>query len=297
MEQEEAFRTLKEKLCNAPILSLSDGPEDFVIYCDASNQGFGFVLMQRGKVIAYASCHLKIHKMNYTTYDLELGAIGAYKMYHDLRDMYWWPCMKKDITIHVSKCLTCSKVKAEHQRPLGTSSGHDTILVILDRLTKNALGTRLDMGTAYHPQIDGQSERTIQTLEDMLISCVIDFGGSWDTHLHLDEFSYNNIHLRHYREGNVDHPFFKLNSEIETVTLERCGTKEGQVRTKKYLADANLHVPLEEIKVEKTLCFVEEPVEIMDREVKKLKSSRIPIVKVIRILSVVLSLHGNVRIL
>ncbi|GKA20616.1 putative reverse transcriptase domain-containing protein [Tanacetum coccineum] len=133
---------------------------------------------------------------------------GADKMYYDLRDMYWWPCIKKDIALWVNKCLTCSKVKAEHQRPSGllTSSGHDSIWVIVDRLTKSAhflpmrenykmdrlarlylneiiarhgvpisiifdrdgrftsrfwqsmqeaLGTQLDMSTAYHPQTDG----------------------------------------------------------------------------------------------------------------------------------------------
>ncbi|GJV67969.1 putative reverse transcriptase domain-containing protein [Tanacetum coccineum] len=97
-----------------------------------------------------------------------------------------------------------------------TSIGHDTIWVIVDRLTKsahfiptratdsmetltrfwqslqNALGTQLDMSTAYHPETDGQSERTIQTLEDMLRACVIDFGKGWDKHLPLIEFSYNN---------------------------------------------------------------------------------------------------------
>ncbi|GJS73771.1 putative reverse transcriptase domain-containing protein [Tanacetum coccineum] len=74
-KQEEAFRILKEKLCNAPVLSLPDGLNDFVVYCDTSNQGFGCVLMQRGKVIAYASRQLKVHENNYTTYDLELGAV------------------------------------------------------------------------------------------------------------------------------------------------------------------------------------------------------------------------------
>ncbi|GKA60835.1 putative reverse transcriptase domain-containing protein [Tanacetum coccineum] len=72
---ERAFQTLKDKLCNAHVLALPDGPRDFVVYCDASGLGLGCVLMQRGKVIAYASRQLKIHEKNYTTYDLELGAV------------------------------------------------------------------------------------------------------------------------------------------------------------------------------------------------------------------------------
>ncbi|GJX35488.1 putative reverse transcriptase domain-containing protein [Tanacetum coccineum] len=75
VEQEEAFQTLKNNLCDAPILTLPDGVEDFVVYCDASNQGLGCVLMQRSKVIAYASRQLKTHEKNYTTHDLELGAV------------------------------------------------------------------------------------------------------------------------------------------------------------------------------------------------------------------------------
>ncbi|GKB77111.1 putative reverse transcriptase domain-containing protein [Tanacetum coccineum] len=193
---------------------------------------------------------------------------GSDKMYQDLKKLYWWPNMKDDIATYVSKCLTCAKVKAEHQRPSGllqqpkipewkwehitmdfvtglprTSSGYDSFWVIVDRLTKsahflpmkktdsmekltrlylkevvcrhgvplsiiserdfqfasgfwrslqNALGANLNMSTAYHPETDGQSERTIQTLEDMLRAWVIDFGGSWDRHLPLVEFSYNN---------------------------------------------------------------------------------------------------------
>ncbi|GKD04193.1 putative reverse transcriptase domain-containing protein, partial [Tanacetum coccineum] len=74
-EQERAFQTLKEKLCNAPVLALPDGSKDFVVYCDASRLGLGSVLMQRGKVIAYASRQLKIHEKNYTTHDLELGMV------------------------------------------------------------------------------------------------------------------------------------------------------------------------------------------------------------------------------
>ncbi|GJT26765.1 putative reverse transcriptase domain-containing protein [Tanacetum coccineum] len=355
------------------------GSEDFIVYCDASIKGLGAVLMQREKVIAYASRQLKIQEKNYTTHDLELnhkslqhildqkelntrqhrwlellsdydceiryhpgkanivvdalshkernkplrvralvmtiglnlpkkimeaqieaqkpentknedagGMIrkdipkeklepcadgtlclndrswlpcygdlrivimheshkskysiypGFDKMYQDIKKLYWWPNMKADIATYVSKCLTCAKVKAEHQRPSGllvqpeipqwkwdnitmdfitklpkASQGYDTIWVIVDRLTKSSifvpmretdpmeklarmylkekdLGTSLDMSIAYHPQTDGQSERTIQTLKDMLRACVIDFGKGWVNHLPLVEFSYNN---------------------------------------------------------------------------------------------------------
>nr|GEZ42369.1 putative reverse transcriptase domain-containing protein [Tanacetum cinerariifolium] len=265
--------------------------KDFIVYCDASNKGLGAMLMQRGKVISYASRQLKIHEKNYTTHDLELGAVvfvlkiwrhylygtkwkanvvadalsrkeqeplrvralvmtisldlpkqilnaqteaqkpkniknedvggmlvenaknleaireqkldpradgtqclngrrwlpcygdlrtvimheshkskysvhsGSDKMYQDMKKLYCWPNMKADIATYVSKCLTCAK---------------------------NALGTRLDMSTAYHPKTNGQSKRTIQTLKDMLRACAIDFGKGWVNHLPLVEFSYNN---------------------------------------------------------------------------------------------------------
>ncbi|GJV18570.1 putative reverse transcriptase domain-containing protein [Tanacetum coccineum] len=168
------------------------------------------------------------------------------KMYQDMKKLYWWPNMKANIATYVSKCLTCAKVKAEHQRPSGllvqpdipqwkwdnisiyfvtklpkSSQGYNTIWklarmylkevvtrhgipvsIICDRdprfashfwrSLQKALGTNLDMSTAYHPQTDGQSERTIQTLEDMLRACAIDFGKGWVNHLPLVEFSYNN---------------------------------------------------------------------------------------------------------
>ncbi|GJY22795.1 putative reverse transcriptase domain-containing protein, partial [Tanacetum coccineum] len=131
---------------------------------------------------------------------------GSDKMYQDMKKLYWWPNMKADIATYVSKCLTCAKVKAEHQRPSGllevvTRHGIP-VSIICDRdprfasnfwkTLQNALGTNLDMSTAYHPQTDGQSERTIQTLEDMLRACAIDFGKGWVNHLPLVEFSYNN---------------------------------------------------------------------------------------------------------
>ncbi|GKF23418.1 putative reverse transcriptase domain-containing protein, partial [Tanacetum coccineum] len=82
-EQELAFQTLKDKLCNGLVLALPDGPEDFVVYCDVSGIGLGYVLMQRGKVTAYASRQLKIHEKNYTTHDLELGERHWIELFSD----------------------------------------------------------------------------------------------------------------------------------------------------------------------------------------------------------------------
>nr|GEX63938.1 putative reverse transcriptase domain-containing protein [Tanacetum cinerariifolium] len=279
---------------------------------------------------------------------------GADKMYYDLRNRYWWPSMKKEIVEYVSKCLTCLKVKAEHQR-------HDTMWVIMDWLTKSAhflpmrkdyrmdrlarlylneivarhgvsiliisdcdsrftsrfwhsmqetLGTRLDMSTIYHPQADGQSERTIQTLEDMLKACILDFRGSWDVHLPLVEFSYNNSY--HSRPELVKETTKKISQIKARLKVARdCQKSYADKRRKplefsamwpigfdlpeelngvndmfhvsnlkKCLPDPTLQLPLDEIQVDAKLNFMEEPVENLDREYKKLKRSRIAIVKV-----------------
>ncbi|GJW15561.1 putative reverse transcriptase domain-containing protein [Tanacetum coccineum] len=335
------------------------------------------------------------HKSMYSVH------LGVDKMYHDLHDMYWWPGMKRDIAIYVSKCLTYSKVKAEHQRPSGllqqpeipewkwdkitmdlitklprSISGHDAIWEIVNKLTKSAhfLAIREDFSTeklaslyihvivARHGVLmsiisdrDGRftlhfwqtvpkaglgqdldwylliiliqltSEHTIQTLEDMLWACVIDFGGSWDVHLPLAE---SPVLWAEIREGSLIGPGLVLKTTDKVVLikeklkaardrqksyadkrrkqlefqvgpfeiLERIGLVAYRLRLpeelnsvhntihvsnlKNCLADTNLHVALDEIKVDKTLCFVEEPVKIMDREIKKLKCRKIALVKV-----------------
>ncbi|GJT66863.1 putative reverse transcriptase domain-containing protein [Tanacetum coccineum] len=556
------------KIANAPILALPEGSEDFVVYCDASHKGLGAVLMQREKVIAYASRQLKVHEKNYTTHDLELGSVvfalkiwrhylygtrctvftdhkslqhildqnelnmrqrrwlellsdydcdiryhprkanvvadalsrkerieplrvralvmtigldlpkrileaqieaqkpenivnedvggmirrdipkerlepradgtlclhsrswipcygdlrsvimheshkskysihpGSEKMYQDVKKLFWWPNMKADIATYVSKCLTCARVKAEHQRPSGllvqpeipewkwdnitmdfitklprSSQGFDTIWVIVDRLTKSAhflpirendpldklarlylnrivarhgipasiicdrdgrftsnfwrsfqkaLGTDISMSTAYHPETDGQSERTIQTLEDMLRACVIDFGKGWVKHLPLAEFSYNNsyhasIKAAPYEALYADRKRKPMKFEVRDRVMLKVSPWKGVVRfgkrgklnpryvrpfkvlakvgkvayrlelpqelsrvhhtfhvsnLKKCYADEPIVMPLEGIHVDDKLQFMEEPVEIIEQEIKQLKRSRIPLVKV-----------------
>ncbi|GKB76687.1 putative reverse transcriptase domain-containing protein [Tanacetum coccineum] len=124
------------------------------------------------------------------------------------------------------------------------------------------------MSTAYHPQTDGQSERTIQTLEDMLCAYVIDFGNGWVRHLPLVVFSYNNSY----------HASIKV-APFEALYGRKCHSPVCWAEKKCY-SDEPLVVPLEGLHVDDKLCFVEEPVEIIDQEVKRLNQSRIPIVKV-----------------
>nr|GEX05704.1 putative reverse transcriptase domain-containing protein [Tanacetum cinerariifolium] len=138
------------------------------------------------------------------------GDGGAHKMYCDLRNMYWWPGMKKDIATYISMCLTCSKVKAEHQRP---------------------------SGLIQQPKIPEWK---------------------WD---------------------KITMDFITRCKPLEFEVGDKVLLKLSRWKGAKCLADANLHVPLEEIRVDNYLRFVEEHEEIMDRKLKKLKRSRIPIVK------------------
>nr|GEX25639.1 putative reverse transcriptase domain-containing protein [Tanacetum cinerariifolium] len=357
------------------------------------------------------------HKSKYSIHP------GSDKMYRDMKKLYWWPNMKANIAIYVSKCLTCARVKAKYQRPSGllvhpailewkwdnitmdfitmlpkSSQGFDTIWVIVYRITKSAhflpirendpldklarlylnrivarheipvsiicdrdgkftsnfwrsfqkaLGTYITMSIAYHPETDGQSERTIQTLEDMLRTCMIDFGKGWVKHLPLCEFSWrsstdwpgidprNNEKIvliklriqaaqdrqksyadlkqksmefevrdrvmlkvspwkgvvRFGKRGKLNPRYvgpFKVLTKVEKVAyrlelpqeLSRVHHTFYVSNLKKFYADEPLVMSLEGIRIDDRLQFVEEPVEIMEREIKRLKRSRIPLVKV-----------------
>ncbi|GJX11453.1 putative reverse transcriptase domain-containing protein [Tanacetum coccineum] len=455
-KQETAFQLLKQKLCSAPILALLEGSEDFIVYCDASIKGLGAVLMQREKVIAYASRQLKIHEKNYTTHDLELGAVVfSLKLWRHY--LYGTKCtllrLRDSLSHKESKCCPDALSRKDQSKPLRvralvmtigldlpkkilnaqaeaqkleniknediggmllenykdsekfrmeklepradgtlcfngrswlpcysdlrTVIMHDTknetnpmdklarmylkevvtrhgipLSIICDRdprfasnfwrSLQNALGTSLDMSTAYHPQTDGQSKRTIQTLEDMLRACAIDFGKGWVNHLPLVEFSYNNSYhasikaalfealygqkcrspvcwaevgevqltgpeivgdkvmlkvlpwkgvIHFCKRGKLNPRYvgpFKVLEKVGSIAyklelpqeLNRVHNTFHVSNLKKYNADEPLAILLDGLHFDDKLQFVEELVEIMDREVKRLKQNRIPLVKV-----------------
>ncbi|GKC05551.1 putative reverse transcriptase domain-containing protein [Tanacetum coccineum] len=218
--------------------------------------------------------------------------------------------------------LYLNDIFARHGMPISIISDRDSQFT--SRFWKSmqeALETCLYMSTAYHPQTDGQSERTIQTLEDMLRACVLKFKGSWDVHLPLVEFLYNNSYhasvrcapfealygrkcrspimwaevregvVRFGKKGKLAPRFvrpFKIIKKVGPVAYRLDFPEElnGVHDTfhvsnlKKCLADPTLQVPLNEIRVDTKLNFVGEPLEILKREFKKFKHSRITIVKV-----------------
>ncbi|GJU78893.1 putative reverse transcriptase domain-containing protein [Tanacetum coccineum] len=302
----EPSEELKQRLVSSPILTLPSGTGGFQIYSDASKKGLGCVLMQHGKVIAYASRQLKPYEVNYPTHDLELAAVvfalkiwrhylygesglvellkdydtniqyhpgkanvvadalsrksGMIDVSSEERDLFiktaqkddgeiWaiiqnidqqtefhvdddgilWQCSVMIESTNVQSglfatvrgflfgCGTKYPLDFVTGLPTDSEESHDAIWVVVDPLdlirhifflirkglptfsnlqnnvpTRNCSFTRLKFSTAFHPETDGQSERTIQTLEDMLRSCALEWAGNWDDYICLVEFAYNN---------------------------------------------------------------------------------------------------------
>nr|GEU61643.1 putative reverse transcriptase domain-containing protein [Tanacetum cinerariifolium] len=264
------------------------------------------------------------HKSKYSIHP------GSKKMYQDMKKLYWWPNMKADITTYVSKCLTYAKVKAEHQRPseLENDPLENLARLYLNRIIarhgipvsiicdhdgrftsnfwksfKKALGTDLSMSTAYHLETDNRSGRTIQTLEDMLRACVIDFGKGWVKHLSLAKFSYNNNYHASIKAAPYEALYGRkcrspmcwaevgeaqlIGPQMPTEKIAGTSLRVEQgspyfpcVKSKKCYTDEPLAMPLEGIHVDDKLYFVEKPIGIIEREIKRLKRSWIPLVKV-----------------
>ncbi|GJX31230.1 putative reverse transcriptase domain-containing protein [Tanacetum coccineum] len=362
-KEEEAFQVIKKKLCSALILALPEGSEDFVVYCDASHKGLGAVLMQREKLIAYASRQLKTHEKNYTTHDLELGAVvfalkiwGHYlygtkctvftdhkSLQHildqkelNMRHRRWLELLSDydcEIRYHpgkanavadalISEAMQSENIKSEdlggmiekkfetrtdrtlcfknrswlpcfgdlrsliihesHKSKYSIHLGSDKMYQDLKKLYwwpnmkadiatyafQKALGTRLDMSTAYHLQTNGQSERTIQTLEDMLHACA-EVGDAQLTGPKI-------IHETTKKIVQIKQRIQAARDRQKSYADVRRKPMEFQVGDRVMLKV----IQLDEIQIDDKLHFVKEPVEIMDLEVKQLKESRIQIIKV-----------------
>ncbi|KAA0052124.1 ty3-gypsy retrotransposon protein [Cucumis melo var. makuwa] len=320
---------------------------------------------------------------------------GSTKMYQDLKRVYWWRNMKREVAEFFSKCLVCQQVKAPRQKPA-------VIWVVVDRLTKSAhfvpgkstytaskwaqlymseivrlhgvpvsivsdrdarftskfwkglqtaMGTRLDFSTAFHPQTDGQTERLNQVLEDMLRACALEFPGSWDSHLHLMEFAYNNsfqvtigmapfealygkccrspICWGEVGEQRLMGPeLVKSTNEVIQKIRSRMHTAQSRQKSyadvrwkdlefdvgdkvflkvapmkayrlalppslsavhdvfhvsmlRKYVPDPSHVVDYEPLEIDENLSYIEQPIEVLAREVKMLRNREIPLVKVL----------------
>ncbi|KAJ8774323.1 hypothetical protein K2173_011195 [Erythroxylum novogranatense] len=262
---------------------------------------------------------------------------GNTRMYRDLKEHFWWKGMKRDVAEYVGRCLVCQQVKAEHQAPSGMLQPLSIpewkwqrimmdFLMGLPRTVRKhdaiweALGTKLNFSTAFHPQTDGQSERTIQTLEGMLRACVMDFKGAWDEHLPLVEFAYNNSYhssiqmapyealygrrcrtpicwddvgvMRFGRKGKLS-PRYVGPYEI----LERIGPlayrlalppELSQIHDvfhvsmlRRYRSDPSHIIQTSEVQLSDDLSYEEMPVEILDSKEKVLRNKTVQLVKVL----------------
>ncbi|GJY69199.1 putative reverse transcriptase domain-containing protein [Tanacetum coccineum] len=297
---EAAFQLLKQKLYSASILALPEGSENFVVYYDASRKGLGAVLMQREKVIAYASRQLKIHEKNYTTHDLELEAVILEAQVEARKEENYGT---EDLCGMIKKLepradgMLCLNGRSwipcrGNLRELIMHESHKSKYLVHPRSDKMYQDLKKlywwpNMKAEIVTYTDGQSERTIQTLEDMLRTvspiCWAEVGDAQLTSLEIiHETTENIIQIKKRIQSARDRQ--------KNYADRRRKPFEFEVGDKCFV-DEPLAIPLEEIQIDDKLHFIEEPVEIMDREVKRLKQSHISIVKVITVFMIVFHLE------
>ncbi|GKA43698.1 putative reverse transcriptase domain-containing protein [Tanacetum coccineum] len=273
-EHEEHLKVILELLKkeeSAPILALPQGAENFIVYCDASHKGLGAVLMQNEKVIAYASRQLKIHKKNYTTHDMEFGAVVfALKIWRH----YLYGTKKE-------------RIKPLRVRVLVMNIGLDIPKQILKAQTEAQKPENLkneDVGGMIRKDIPKEKlePRTDRTLCLNSKSWLPGYG---DLRIVIMHESHKSKYSIHPGSDKMKTPSIRVPTRVKfehqrPSELEQ-GSQYNMYPTEEMLIPTNhISLPLEGLHVDDKLHFVEEPVEIMDREVKRMKQSRIPIVKV-----------------
>nr|GEW89911.1 reverse transcriptase domain-containing protein [Tanacetum cinerariifolium]GEW89914.1 reverse transcriptase domain-containing protein [Tanacetum cinerariifolium] len=316
---EAAFQLLKQKLCSASILALPEESENFVVYSDASQKGLGAVLMQKEKVIAYASRQLKC--VVFTDHKSLQHILGQKDL--NMRQRRWLKLLSNyecEIRYHPGKAnvVTDALSRKERSKPLRviddrlTKSAHFLPLReddALEKLTtqylkevvakhgvlvsiisdhdgkfishfwkslKKALGTRLDMSTVYHPENDEFSYNNSYHTSIKAAPLKALYGRKCRSPICWAE-----VGDRQLTGPEIIHETTEKIVQIKRQQLSRVHSMFHVSKLKKYMADEALAIPLDEIQVDDKLNFIEEPVEIMDCEVKHLKQSRISIVKLL----------------
>nr|GEY04979.1 putative reverse transcriptase domain-containing protein [Tanacetum cinerariifolium] len=280
--QESAFHMLKLKLCEAPILALPKGNDDFVVYCDASHQGLRAVLMQREKVIAYSSRQHKSHEENYTTHDLELGAKEL-----NMRQRHWLELLADydyDIRYHPGKTnpkLRQSKKKTSKLRTYEEWTKH------LKYVPMELVVSRIEVG--YHSlaaPFEALYGRKCRSHVCWAKVGDVQFTGPKIIHETTEKIVQIRQRLQATRDQQRSYANILKRVGPVAYKLELPGELRNVYNTfhvsslKKCLSTESLVNPMKELRLDDKLSFMEEPVEIMDREVKQLKQSRVLIVKV-----------------
>ncbi|GJT53516.1 putative reverse transcriptase domain-containing protein [Tanacetum coccineum] len=300
-EEEEAFQTLKQKLCSAPILAWPEGTEGFMVYCDASLKGYRAVLMQREKVIAYASRQLKVHEENYTTHDFELGAV-VFALRFWRHYLYGTKCVLSDydceIRYHPGKANAVADAlsrKADHQKPFGLLQQPEIPIWKWERITMDFVSglPRMPSGikAAPYEALYGRKCRSPVCWSEVGDSQLTGPELIRDTTEKVVQIKNRLLTARSRQKSYADRRLKPLEFEVGDMVLLKIVARVGPVaytlelpeelkvihstfhvsNLKKCLAEGDIVVPMKEIQLDDKLHMIEEPVEIVDKEVKRLK--------------------------